>query len=40
MGESGGLRFIRSRVRGLPDVTEVAVHTDRLEVRSSGGWIV
>jgi hypothetical protein len=40
MGESRGLRFVPSRVRGLPDVTEVAFHADRLEVRTDGQWIV
>ncbi len=40
MGENGGLRFVPSRVTGLPDVTEVGVHADRLDVRTAGEWIV
>lgn len=39
---SGGreVRFIPSYVDGLPDVPEVAVHPDRLEVRSEGRWLI
>ncbi len=33
-----GLRFVPSRVEGLPDVTEVAVYPDRLEWLSGGRW--
>jgi hypothetical protein len=39
MSEGEGLRFIPSRVEGLPDVTEVAVYPDRLELLSAGRWI-
>ena len=31
-----GLQFVPSRVEGLPEVTEVTVHPDRLEVISAG----
>jgi hypothetical protein len=34
------LRFAPSRVEGLPDVTEVAIHPDRLELLSAGEWVV
>jgi hypothetical protein len=34
------LRFVPSRVDGLPSVTEVAVFPDRLELRSEGRWVV
>jgi hypothetical protein len=34
------LRFVPSRVEGLPDVSEVAVRPDRLEFFSGGKWIV
>ncbi|MDB5342633.1 MAG: hypothetical protein JWP89_1010 [Schlesneria sp.] len=34
------LRFIPSAVEGLPGVTEVAVHPDRLELLSEGEWVV
>ncbi len=33
------LRFAPSRVKGLLDVTEVAVFPDRLEVCSAGKWL-
>ncbi len=32
------LRFVPSRVEGLPDVTEVAIFPDRLELCSAGRW--
>lgn len=34
-----GLRFVPSRVEGLPDVTEAAVFPDRLELCSAGKWL-
>src|SRR5262245_35982408 len=34
------LRFAPSRVEGLPDVTEVAVFPDRIELLSGGRWVV
>jgi hypothetical protein len=34
-----GLRFIPSRVEGLPGVTEAAVYPDRLELLSGGRWV-
>src|SRR3954469_13489553 len=34
------LRFVPSRVEGLPDVSEVVVRPDRLELRSGGGRVV
>jgi hypothetical protein len=34
------LRFVPSRVEGLPEVTEVAVYPDRLELLSDGRWVV
>jgi hypothetical protein len=33
------LHFVPSRVDGLPNVTEVAVHPDRLELHSADSWI-
>jgi hypothetical protein len=33
------LRFVPSRVDGLPAVTEVAVWPDRIELLSSGRWV-
>ena len=36
----GCLRFVPSRVSGLPDVTEAVVFPDRLELLSEGRWIV
>jgi hypothetical protein len=36
IAEGGGLRFIPSRVEGLPDVTEITVYPDRLELISAG----
>jgi hypothetical protein len=35
-----GLRFVPSEVQGLPNVTEVAVFPDRLELLSEGNWVV
>ena len=35
-----GLRFVPSRVEGLPDVSEVAIYPDRLELQSAGKWVV
>jgi hypothetical protein len=32
-------RFVPNRVEGVPDVTEVIVHPDRLELRSAGHWV-
>ena len=40
MPERTGLSFTPSRVEGLPEVAEVAVYPDRLELLSAGGWIV
>jgi hypothetical protein len=34
------LRFTPSRVVGLPNITEVAVYPDRLELLSAGRWLV
>jgi hypothetical protein len=34
------LRFVSSRVEGLPDVSEVVVRPDRLELLSAGRWVV
>jgi hypothetical protein len=34
------LRFVPSRVEGLPGVSEVVVRPDRLELRSDGRWVV
>ena len=34
------LRFVPSRVEGLPDVGEVIVRPDRLELLSAGRWVV
>jgi hypothetical protein len=39
MSEGAGLCFVPSRVEGLPEVTEVAVYPDRLEVHSAGRWV-
>ncbi len=39
LSEGGGLRFVPSRVEGLPAVTEVAVYPDRLELLSAGRWV-
>jgi hypothetical protein len=36
----GGLRFVPSAVEGLPDVTEMAVFPDQLELLSEGRWVV
>jgi hypothetical protein len=33
------LRFVPSRVEGLPHVTETAVFPDRLELCSAGTWV-
>jgi hypothetical protein len=33
------LRFVPSRVEGLPDVSEVVVHPDRLELLSARRWV-
>jgi hypothetical protein len=33
------LRFVPSRVEGLPDVTQVVLRPDRLELSSSGRWV-
>ncbi len=39
MTEGECLRFVPSRVEGLPDVTEVAVYHDRLELLSAERWV-
>ncbi len=33
------LRFVPSRAEGLPDVREVVVFSDRLEVNTAGEWV-
>ncbi len=33
------LRFVPSAAEGLPSVSEVVVHPDRLEVKSQGKWL-
>ena len=33
------LRFMPSRAEGLPDVQEVVVHPDRIEVETEGRWV-
>jgi hypothetical protein len=33
------LKFVPSRVEGLPDVSEVVVRPDRIELRSAGEWV-
>lgn len=33
------LRFVPSKVEGLPDVKEVVVRPDRMELLSSGKWV-
>ena len=38
--EDTSLRFVPSRVQGLPDVSEVCLFHDRLEARSAGEWVV
>jgi hypothetical protein len=40
MLESGGLRFVPSRVEGLPHVSDVVVYPDRVELLSAGRWTV
>jgi hypothetical protein len=38
--EAAGLvRFRPSRAEGLPDVREIVVHPDRLEVNTGGSWL-
>jgi hypothetical protein len=37
--EPGTVRFRPSRAEGLPDVREVVVRPDRLEVNTSGLWV-
>jgi hypothetical protein len=34
-----GLRLVPSRVEGLPEVTEIVVFPDRLELCSAGEWL-
>jgi hypothetical protein len=34
------LRFVPSDVEGLPEVTEVVVRPDRLELLSAGQWVI
>jgi hypothetical protein len=36
----GNLRFVPSRVEGLPAVTEVVLFPDRLELLSAGQWVI
>src|SRR5687768_6959426 len=38
-GDSEPVCFTPSKVCGLPNVTQVAVYTDRLEVLSGGHWL-
>jgi hypothetical protein len=38
MADEKCLRFVPSRVEGLPDVAEVVVRPNRLEVLSQGRW--
>ena len=40
MSADAVLRFVPSRVEGLPDVSEVVVRPDRLEVASAGRQVV
>jgi hypothetical protein len=40
MSEEEFLRFVPSKVEGLPNVTEVVVHSDRLEFLSAGRWVI
>ena len=43
MGSSNpepSLRFTPSRVEGLPDVSEVVVRPDRIELRCAGEWVI
>jgi hypothetical protein len=39
MTQSNSFRFVPSRVDGLPNVTEVVVYPDRLELLSAGEWV-
>lgn len=39
VGGDQALRFVPSRVEGLPGVAEVAVHPDRVEFLSDGRWV-
>jgi hypothetical protein len=39
MSAGNGLRFVPSRVEGLPGVTEVAVYPDRMDLLSEGRWV-
>jgi hypothetical protein len=40
MSQGTSLRLVSSRVDGLPDVTEVVVYPDRLELLSAGEWVI
>ena len=40
MAAEGSLRFVPSRVEGLPLVTEVVIFPDRLELLSAGQRVV
>ena len=40
MAPKDGLRFVPAGVEGLPNVTEVVVFPDRLELLSGGEWVV
>ncbi len=40
MASKDGLRFVPNEVQGLPNVTEVAVFPDRLELLSDGNWVI
>ncbi|HJZ54291.1 MAG TPA: hypothetical protein VKE74_05005 [Gemmataceae bacterium] len=39
MSTRSSLRFVPSRVEGPPDVAEVVVHPDCLELLSAGRWV-
>ncbi len=34
------IRFAPSKVEGLPDVSEIAIHPDRIELLSAEKWVV
>ena len=40
MSAETSLRFVPSAVEGLPEVTEITVYPDRLELRSAGKRVV
>ena len=39
MDADEGLRFVPSRVDGLPNVTEAVIHRDRLELLTDATWM-